>query len=139
MFSFNFTGLDIVCLYVEFIFLNSSSFRWVFLFWDHLYLAYLIILYKWRTKFLNISNGVCQDRLCFIFFVWVFFHTLKIHGTAGDRRVQLYSSPSLPPTHDYTVINFQVCNWNDYCVFLIAVHVINNQAVTRWDWTIFGN
>ena len=133
MFSFNFTGLDAVCLFVESVFLNSSSFHWVFLFWDHLYLAHLIILYKWKTKCLNRSNGVCQGYNVLFFSVWVFFHTLKIHGAAEDRRVQLYSSVSLPPTRNFTVINLQACNWNNYCIFLIAVHVINNQAVTQWD------
>ena len=70
---------------------------------------------------------------------WVFFHTLTIHEAAEERRDQLYSSLTLPFAHDYSGINLKVHSWNDYCVFLMAVHGINYQAVTWWDWTTSGN
>ena len=68
------------------------------------------------------DNDVMID---FFFFLSGFFfsRTLTTHRTVGEGRGPSYSTLPLPPAHEHSDINLQLCTWDDYHILLIATLV----------------
>ena len=59
---------------------------------------------------------------CLFFFCQGFLsRTLTTHRTVGDEGTIFYSTVRLPPAHEHSDIYLQLCMWDDYPIFLIAL------------------
>ena len=71
---------------------------------------------------------ICETNLLLIFksfFYLVFIDMNKWHDSRGREGDHLYSSLPLPLAHEHSDIYFQLCIWDDYRRFSIAVHAIS--------------
>ena len=76
-----------------------------------------------KNTLLRLSNS------CFFFFVFFFLSGFSFTDTddsqdsRGREGTIFYSTLPLPPAHEHSDIYLQLCMWDDYHIFLIALLV----------------
>ena len=65
-----------------------------------------------------------RTSLVFLFSIRVFFTDIDFsQDSRGRERTIFYSTLPLPPAHEHRDIYLQLCIWDDYGIFLIAVAI----------------
>ena len=109
---------------VHFIYKNAQL-TWNF--WKRKRVSKIIFCSCWNHLFSSFIRNISFYKG--IFFYLVFLMTI-IHGTGKEERGYLFfSSLLLPPVHDNSNIYTQLFIWDDYRVFLFAVHVITSLLI----------
>ena len=112
-------------------------------------LSFEISIRKWFIIFQLCNLKMCffitnsSAVLLFFFSIRVFFHGhWQLTGQQGKGGDLFFPTLPLPPAHEHSDIYLQLCEWDDYHIFLIALlvftrlqlHEIYHHTELPFDW-----